>query len=92
MHSAKSIKEKFKANMPNFLIVHWDSKVITNEKRKETDNHLAVVCTFPTEKPNNQFLGAPRIPDSTGESQKAALCGVMDSWEIPKERIIGMAL
>jgi hypothetical protein len=89
--SASKIKSNFKANLPQFLILHWDSKVIKYEDRHETDNRLAVVASVPQEDQNHQFLAAPCIPDSTGHSQNRALIDVLQDWGIPAKVIIGMS-
>ena len=71
--------------------MHWDSKLIKYEKRHETDDRLAVVVSRPCENLNNQFLGSPSIPDSTGSSMRNALVTILDDWGISQKSIIGMS-
>ena len=78
--------------MPEFLIMHWDGKVIKYENRHETDDRLAVVASFRTQDMiRYQFLAAPLIPDSTGNSMRLALQDTLNEWEIPGDNIIGMS-
>ena len=90
--SAEKIKKDFQENMPNFLILHWDSKIIKYQQSGiSNDDRLAVVATIPCDTPRSQFLASPSIPDATGETMKDALINVLQEWAIPKERIIGMS-
>ena len=89
--SAASMKTNFKANIPPFLVLHWDSKVIKYENQHQTDNRLAVVASVPQENQRHQFLAAPCIPNSKGSSQKDALTAVLQDWGIPYKTIIGMS-
>ncbi len=88
--SAKKIKEGFKAQMHEFMIMHWDSKVIKYEHHHQTDDRLGVVYPTDEGKTKNQFMAAPRIPDSSGKSMQEALTAVIDAWEINDENILGM--
>ena len=50
----------------------------------ETGNdQLAVNFPFPSIGENHQFLAAPTIPDSTGESMTKALLSVLRDSEMP---------
>ena len=88
--SAMKIKQDFAENLPKFLVLHWDSKIIKYEKRRECDDRLAVVASLP-ERNTNQFLGAPMINDATGTTMKETLMDVLQEWQIPDDIIIGMS-
>lgn len=85
------IRKHFKENMPKFLIIHWDGKVIKYQHRRETDDRLAIVSSIPRADQQNHFLAAPRIPDGTGVCQRDALTNTLRTWEIPNESVIGMS-
>ena len=85
------IKRDFVSNMPRFLVVHWDGKVIKYEKKHETDERLAIVASIPRPGNHHQFLAAPRMPNGTGASMRAALIETLRVWEIPHDRVIGMS-
>ncbi len=87
---AAQIRSAFKANMPQFLVAHWDSKVIKYKQQNAFEDRLGVVVSYPTAKPNTQFLAAPRIPDSKGLSMKNAVMDTLEVWEIPNDRVIGI--
>ncbi|KAG0715455.1 hypothetical protein GWK47_011892 [Chionoecetes opilio] len=65
------IKQELKDRMPEFMVLHWDGKIIKYETRRETD--LAIVVSFPRADLRHQFLAAPCIPDGTGASMRDAL-------------------
>ena len=61
------IQEDFKSkDLQALMILHWDGKKIKYQKRREKDDRLAIVASFPRPTDKHQFLGAPRIPDGTG--------------------------
>ena len=85
------IKENLRHEMPKHIVLHWDGKIIKYKHRRETDDRLAIVCSFPRSRNKHQFLTAPRIPDGTVTSQKDALVITFGVWEIPHNNIIGMS-
>lgn len=91
IEKSKEIKKKFSENMPKYLVVHWDSKVIKYAHHHETDDRLAIIVSKPGTNPPqpDQFLAAPCIPDSTGQTMADALYTTLQQWEIPNEVIVG---
>ena len=84
------IKEDFSKHIPKYLIVHWDSKVIKYAHHHETDDRLAIIVSQPGIPPQaDQFLAAPCIPDSTGQTMADALNTTLQDWQIPNGAIIG---
>ena len=73
----KIIKNRFKASLPQNLIIHWDSKKIKYRKRMNSDERLAVVASTTCTDQTNQFLAAPCIPDGTGVSQCDAITKIV---------------
>ncbi len=86
---AMKIKKDFIADIPEHVILHWDSKVIQYVDH-HTDDRLAVVVSSPSDGTKPMFIASPLIPDSTGLSQKQALVNVVLDWNIPKENIVGL--
>ena len=85
------IRKHFKEAMPNYVIIHWDSKSIKYVHQQEDDDRLAIVASIPRDNHKHQFLAAPRIPDSTGISMTNAVLNTIALWEIPSESIVGMS-
>ena len=90
MKSEKNIKANFKEHMPEFLIMHWDGKVIKYEQRRETDERLAIMASVPQPDTPTQFLAAPLLENGSAESMRTALMDTIREWGIPFQSIIGM--
>ena len=76
---AKRIKKKFKENLPNKLVLHWDGKVtqFLGKTGITTQDVNAVVVTSPLEIAY-QFLGAPVLKDgATGRNLADATVRVL---------------
>ena len=67
--SESRIKKDFQTNMPKFIIMHWDGKVIKYAKKRETDERLAIVGSFPR-------------PDNLTILPTAAYCRIINCNEI----------
>ena len=86
------IQDDFKNKaLQALMILHWDGKKIKYQKRRQKDDRLAIVASFPRPTDKHQFLGAPRIPDGTGSSMKQALMTILGRWEISHDSILGMS-
>ncbi len=86
--AATTIREKFYSLMPKHLVVHWDGKVI--KYAHGTDDRLAIIVSNPCNPPlPDQFLAAPCIPNSTGQTMANAILDTLQQWHIPKEVVIG---
>ena len=77
MNAKNRIKDEFKQNMPEFIILHLDRKVIRYEHGGETDEHLAIVASFPCANQRRHFLAASCIPDGTESSMRDALLNIL---------------
>ena len=90
LEKATEIRSKFKQNMPDHMVLHWDGKVIKYERHHELEDRLAVVESFPGLDQNEQFLAAPRIADGKGITMSRALQATLLEWNIPLDVIIGI--
>ncbi len=89
--AADNIKKTFKATMPDFLIIHWDGKVV-EYKRKQFEDRLAIVASDPTDhadKEHFQFLGAPCMENGKGQTMCDTLLEMLDQWQIEFKTILG---
>lgn len=70
------LAEKLKADFekPEFIVAHWDSKVLTYLSGKNCDHIAILVSGFPLERP--KLLGIPIITSSTGVTQKNAVVSI----------------
>lgn len=89
--SETKIMENFKINMPKFIIMHWDGKLISYEQGHATEDRLAIVAGFPEPNIRDQYLASPCIPDGKGSSMCNALADTLEVWEIPHDIIIGIS-
>ena len=90
------IKEEFLANTPPRMVLHWDGKKITYEKKKKKDERLAIVGSFPGVdeggvNKSDQFFAAPLVADGTGIVCSQTLVDTLSDWKIPESIIIGMS-
>ena len=71
---------KIKANFicPQFIVIHFDGKVIQFMNRL-TEDRLAIIFSSPTNF-TKQFAASPVIPDGTGASQAIAIYNVTDEY------------
>ncbi len=94
-NATEQIKKDFSFHKPRFLTLHWDGKVIKYEHKREHEERLAIVISYPSDDPNelhhHQFLGAPVLPDSTGISMRNALVQMLDIWDIHNDQIIALS-
>ena len=90
------IRENFKENLPPRMVVHWDGKKITYEKKKKKDERLCILGSSPGveedgAKKSDQFFGAPLVSDGTGTIAVQKVADTLSDWDIPKSIIIGMS-
>ena len=76
--TASSLRENFQC--PEFLVVHYDSKII-KYKGGRTEDRMAVVFSSPGVL-DSQFAGIPALPDGTAGSCTAAIQDVVVRWEV----------
>ena len=85
------IKSRFKENVSEYVVIHWDSKVIKYAHHEKNDERLAVVASFPSADRRAQFLGAPQLADGSGSSMAAALQATLEVWDVENSSIIGLS-
>ena len=76
--TASSLRKNFQC--PEFLVVHYDSKII-KYKGGRTEDRMAVVFSSPGVL-DSQFAGIPALPDGTAGSCTAAIQDVVVRWEV----------
>ena len=86
---AEEIRLVFRENIPKYVVLHWDSKVIKYDRHHDMEDRLAIVASFPGSA-QPLFLGAPRIADGRGTTMSGALGNALHEWSIPFERVIGL--
>ena len=77
---------KAKFQCPEFLIVHFDSKII-QVHGGATEDRLAIVFSSPNHI-QGQFASSPVIEDGKGASQAVALNTILDDWGV-KTSVVG---
>lgn len=90
-----SIKEDFISNLPPHVVLHWDGKKITYQKKKKKDERLAILGSFPGVMENEEpkvdlFFGAPLIPNGSGLVCSQTVADTISQWDITTSMIIGM--
>lgn len=79
---ANSIKSQFNTN--EIFTIHWDGKLLYDEKENQKVERLAVAVT--SDAGNSKILGIPKIKSSTGECQAKGVHNEIISWCI-EERV-----
>lgn len=71
------IKLPFKESAPNYVVVHWDGKLLPDTKmRNTTVERLPIVITST----NIEQINVPQLERSTGKEQAAAGCNTLQEW------------
>lgn len=84
------IKDSFAQNIPDYIVMHWDSKEIHYEAG-DTDERLCIKASFPGSDKSDQFCSAPAIPNGKGIPMAQIVYKTVEDWKIPAERIIAMS-
>jgi len=72
------IKLRFKESAPNYVVVHWDGKLLPDTKmRNTTVERLPIVITSTN---IEQIINVPQLERSTGKEQAAAVCSALQEW------------
>jgi hypothetical protein len=66
----ENINSKFQEHNLNFVVVHWDSKILRALIGKKNVDRLPIVATAPN---IEQLLGIPQIPSGTGFEVSSAI-------------------
>jgi len=77
--SATSIKSKFSDINLDFVVIHWDSKILTDITGKSNIDHLPVVATAPG---IEQLLGVPGLTSGTGSEVSSAVYKILLEWSL----------
>ena len=81
LEKAQSIKDNF--NDPEFMIVHWDGKIVKVREGKSSERCCVYISgTLPDGTVVQKFLGVPEIPDGTGSSQEFAVSNLLTEWNL----------
>ena len=67
---AKKIRKKLQYDSEEFLVAHWDSKIIQVMSGK-TQDRLAICISIPN-KNSGQFIASPEIPSGSGQDMADA--------------------
>lgn len=77
--SATSIKSKFSDINLDFVVIHWDSKILTDITGKSNIDRLPVVATDPG---IEQLLGVPSLTSCTGSEVSSAVYDILLEWSL----------
>jgi len=77
----KEIAEKVHSDFVNlnvdFVIVHWDTKLLPGLTNQEKVDRLPVIVSTPN---GEQLLGVPEIPSGTGSEISSAVYDCLEKW------------
>lgn len=77
--SATSIKSTFSDINLDFVVIHWDSKILTDITGKSNIDRLPVVATAPG---IEQLLGVPSLTSCTGSEVSSAVYDILLEWSL----------
>jgi len=77
--SPKSIKSKFSDINLDFVVIHWDSKILTDITGIPNIDRLPVVATAPG---IEQLLGVPGLTSCTGSEVSSAVYDLLLEWSL----------
>jgi hypothetical protein len=77
--SATSIKSKFSDINLDFVVIHWDSKILTDIMGKSNIDRLPVAATAPG---IEQLLGVPGLTSCTGSEVSSAVYDILLEWSL----------
>ena len=79
---SEEIREEFKKNKPQFLVVHWDGKIVEflGEQGHTYQDVNAVVLSSPLEM-EPRFIGAPVVNRGTGRQLADSTLATLRLWE-----------
>lgn len=75
----ENISSKFQEQNLNFVVVHWDSKILRALIGKKNVDRLPIVATAPN---IEQLLGIPQIPSGTGYEVSSAIFETLQRWSL----------
>lgn len=77
---ADAIKVAFKNNLPPYVTVHWDGKLLPAlNVRDSKEERLPIVVTFGD---MEQLISVPKLQNSTGKEQALAVYNALKDWSL----------
>ncbi|XP_050530378.1 uncharacterized protein LOC126899463 [Daktulosphaira vitifoliae] len=77
--SADKVKSDFLNKKVNFVVVHWDGKLLPDLTGQDKVDRLPVIITSPD---LEQLLGVPQIPSGTGLEISSAVYDNLAKWSL----------
>ena len=79
---AKELQDNFLLKQMEFLVVHWDTKLLPYLSEHTKVDRLPVVVSF---QGNTQLLGVPKIEAGTGKKQAEAVLHTLSEWGVTEK-------
>lgn len=76
---AVKLREAFQKDLPKFVTVHWDGKLLPSLTGKEQVERLPVIITY---EQSEKLLGVPKISKSSGRQQALAVFDLLEEWDL----------
>ena len=77
---AKIIKSKFQEAPPNYVVAHWDGKLLPSlNVRDSSIEHLPIIVSSQN---MEQLLGVSKLERSTGEEIATAVYNTLENWGV----------
>ena len=77
--TAVSIKEDF--IIPEFVAVHWDTKIVQHSCHAKSERLAILISGIPSSI-DGKLLSVPKIPDATGHIQSRTKFDILCEWQI----------
>lgn len=78
-NTSMDVKSKFYEMNLNFVVVHWDSKILPDITGKYKVDRLPVIATAPNVE---QLLGVPELSSGTGREMASAVYDILQEWSL----------
>lgn len=75
----KEIKQTFHLGHISALVVHWDTKLLSELREHQASERLAVLVSF---EGKVQLLNVPKLENATGKSQADTIFDILNEWGI----------
>lgn len=76
---AEKVHSDFVSLNVDFVIVHWDTKLLPGLTNQEKVDRLPVIVSTPN---GEQLLGVPEIPSGTGSEISSAVYDSLEKWSL----------
>jgi hypothetical protein len=77
--SAEKVKSDFSDKNVEFVVVHWDTKLLPDVSGQEKVDRLPVIVTAPGVE---QLLGVPQLTSSSGGEISSAVFDSLEKWSL----------